>query len=33
MNPGGLVLAIVGGWLVCQATAGNALHRLKLVGS
>jgi hypothetical protein len=30
VNSGGLVLAIVGAWIITQATGGNALHRLGL---
>jgi hypothetical protein len=30
MNTGGLVLVVIGGWIVAQVTGGNALHRLGL---
>lgn len=31
MNPGGLVLVVVGVWLVVQITAGDMLGRLNLL--
>lgn len=31
MNPAGVVLALFGVWIVTQVTAGDALHRLRLL--
>lgn len=31
MNAGGLVLVVVGLWVVCQVLGGNALERLGVV--
>jgi hypothetical protein len=31
MNPGGLVMVVVGVWLVVQITAGDMLGRLNLL--
>ena len=33
MNPGGVLLAVVGVWVVAQVLGGDALGRLKLTGS
>jgi hypothetical protein len=32
MNPGGVVLAIVGVWVLCQVLGGDALNRLGITG-
>ncbi len=31
MNPGGIVLVVVGAWLITQITAGDMLGRLNLL--
>jgi hypothetical protein len=31
VNPAGLVIAIIGGWIVSQVFAGNALERLNIL--
>ncbi|HEY0119352.1 MAG TPA: hypothetical protein VGC04_11275 [Cellulomonas sp.] len=33
MNPGGVLLVVVGVWVVSQVLAGDALGRLNLTGS
>lgn len=31
MNPGGIVIALVGVWLICQVTKGDMIGRLNLL--
>lgn len=33
MNSNGLVLIVVGAWVVTQVFAGDALRRLKIIGT
>jgi hypothetical protein len=33
VNPAGVMLVIVGVWIGCQVFGGDALQRLKIVGS
>lgn len=33
MNTSGILLALVGAWVLCQVLGGNALNRLNITGA